>query len=116
MRLRYGEQHYDMISDPASRPGRHWAPPPRSSVQMLLLLLLLLLPLPGRPAPRAAAAAADKVQHGPQDVPELGPEGLAHEAVDDEVDGGVDHQKEVGRAQHHVEGHGNVEPGNKRTH
>ena len=35
---------------------------------------------------------------------------LSDDAVEDDVDGGVDHEQEVRRAQHHVERHRHVEP------
>ena len=65
----------------------------------------------------AAAAAAEVVfpdaapgAHGAGERLELGAEALSDDAVEDDVDGGVDHEQEVRRAQHHVERHRHVEP------
>ena len=65
----------------------------------------------------AAAAAAEVVfpdaapgADGAGERLELGAEALSDDAVEDDVDGGVDHEEEVRRAQHHVERHRHVEP------
>ena len=65
----------------------------------------------------AAAAAAEVVfpdaapgAHGAGERLELCAEALSDDAVEDDVDGGVDDEQEVRRAQHHVERHRHVEP------